>query len=193
MFTDNVPSTYIPTTQQTLFIIRTAHSYYRFFRHILRFLYSSTDQQTLTFSAASGSAGGIASVTMGPKSEAERKAETQSEFRKFLLSPGPDLVVADEAHLIKDNRGATRNILTKIQTRRRIALTGPPLQNNLEEYWCMVNFVRPRFLGTIAILYSFDTPFYLPASTPTLSLLTFFHSSSNTSTPTYYHLSSPML
>ena len=104
-------------------------------------------QQTLSFGGGAAAAGSAAS---GPKSEAERKAEVLSEIRKYLLSPGPDLVVADEAHLIKDNRGATRNALTKIQTRRRIALTGSPLQNNLEEYWCMVNFVRPRFLGTSA-------------------------------------------
>ena len=69
------------------------------------------------------------------------------EARLYLQYPGPDLVVADEAHIIKEKKSKISQLVNEIRTKRRIALTGSPLQNNLEEYWCMISFVKHRFLG----------------------------------------------
>ncbi|KAI8963975.1 P-loop containing nucleoside triphosphate hydrolase protein [Daldinia sp. FL1419] len=73
----------------------------------------------------------------------------RDDFREILCG-GPNLVVADEAHMMKNPKSQTHVAAANFRTLSRIALTGSPLANNVEEYHSMVNWIAPNYLSDIS-------------------------------------------
>ncbi|WVN85841.1 uncharacterized protein L203_100993 [Cryptococcus depauperatus CBS 7841] len=61
--------------------------------------------------------------------------------------PPIDLIVCDEGHRLKSKDNKTTKMFDALKTQRRIILSGTPVQNDLGEYWAMVNFACPGVLG----------------------------------------------
>jgi len=80
--------------------------------------------------------------------EIYRRMTNDKHYHRHVSNPGPDLVVCDEGHVLKNANAGISKALNQIRTKRRIILTGTPLQNNLKEYYFMVHFVKPHLLGT---------------------------------------------
>lgn len=68
---------------------------------------------------------------------------------KWLQKPGPSMTIIDEGHKIKNAKSQLSTVVKNIETPFRLCMTGYPLQNNLEEYYTMIDFIYPGFLGTI--------------------------------------------
>ncbi|KHN99509.1 SNF2 family helicase/ATPase [Metarhizium album ARSEF 1941] len=62
----------------------------------------------------------------------------------------PNIVVADEAHMLKNPTSKLHLVCSRFQASSRIAMTGSPLANNIEEYYFMINWVAPNFLGPVS-------------------------------------------
>ncbi|KAI9840497.1 MAG: hypothetical protein M1838_004027 [Thelocarpon superellum] len=87
------------------------------------------------------------------KTTAARKpslAEEEHGLIKQLLLEGPHIIVADEAHKMKNRDSSISLATSQLRSRSRIALTGSPLANNLEEYHSMIDWVAPGYLGSSA-------------------------------------------
>ncbi|KAF6843325.1 snf2 family helicase [Colletotrichum musicola] len=64
-----------------------------------------------------------------------------------ILTKSPNIVIADEAHKLKNPESQVGLAAAQFRTQSRIALTGSPLANNVEEFYWMINWVAPHYLG----------------------------------------------
>lgn len=59
-----------------------------------------------------------------------------------------DLLICDEAHKLKNAESGLAKSLNLLPAKKRILLSGTPMQNELMEFYNMVNFCNPNILGT---------------------------------------------
>lgn len=89
---------------------------------------------------------------LSPRNPAQVLIISYETFRihaeRFTSSGTCDLLICDEAHRLKNDQTLTNKALGAMACRRRILLSGTPLQNQLQEFYAMVNFCNPDVLGS---------------------------------------------
>ena len=74
-------------------------------------------------------------------------AKQDYELACRILFESPSIVIADEAQTFKGKSTKVSECMHRFHTKSRIALTGSPLSNNLDEYFSLVNWVQENYLG----------------------------------------------
>lgn len=73
--------------------------------------------------------------------------ETIVIHEEIFLDVKFDSVIIDEAQYVKNFRTQRYKALKKLNTRFRLALSGTPIENNLEELWTIFDLLNPGLLG----------------------------------------------
>ena len=75
----------------------------------------------------------------------EKLRNVQEDLKK---GSGIDIVIADEGHRLKTAKNKSAQAIKSLNTARRAILSGTPIQNDLSEFFMMVDFINPDLLGT---------------------------------------------
>ena len=75
------------------------------------------------------------------------KSEEQAKVVSILLDRS-SIIVIDEAHRIKSPATNLSKAVQLFKSKNRIALTGSPLANHLDEYFSLFEWIAPNYLGT---------------------------------------------
>ncbi|MFK8057051.1 MAG: SNF2-related protein [Saprospiraceae bacterium] len=72
----------------------------------------------------------------------------RSDVETLLQSPWGALII-DEAQQIKNPSAAQTEAIKRLEAPIRIALSGTPVENRLSEYWSVLDFANPGYLGPL--------------------------------------------
>lgn len=67
-------------------------------------------------------------------------------------------IVLDEAQAVKNASSARSRAIRALHGERRIALSGTPVENTLNEIWSLMEFLNPGLLGTKKVLRNSRAP-----------------------------------
>ncbi|KAG5653830.1 hypothetical protein H0H81_010103 [Sphagnurus paluster] len=74
--------------------------------------------------------------------------ETLRTLGAHLANCHIGLLLCDEGHRLKNSESLTYQSLNALNVKRRVILTGTPIQNDLSEYFSLLSFANPNFLGS---------------------------------------------
>lgn len=74
--------------------------------------------------------------------------ETLRMYVDALKDSPIGLLLCDEGHRLKNKDSLTWTALNSLNVSRRVILSGTPIQNDLSEYFALLNFANPDLLGS---------------------------------------------
>lgn len=77
----------------------------------------------------------------------------------LLRSKKYHLIILDEAQAIKNYTSKTTHAVLSLAAQYRMAITGTPIENYVQEIWSLFNFLNPNYFGSYASFkQTFETP-----------------------------------
>ncbi|XBW35465.1 hypothetical protein QEN19_001038 [Hanseniaspora menglaensis] len=79
----------------------------------------------------------------------EKVLSLKNIFENTDFRDKADLLVCDEAHKLKNNNSKILQILKNVDFKKKILLTGTPIQNDLQEFYTICDFLNPGYFGNL--------------------------------------------
>ena len=76
--------------------------------------------------------------------------ESLRTYSNILKKTEIGLILCDEGHRLKNADNQTYQSINSLNAKRRVILSGTPIQNDLTEYFSLLSFIIPGVLGTNA-------------------------------------------